>query len=139
MFGLADHSPRARPGIPRLINQVFKDPHRLTAGATLGLGQFAAERRLQPRVTRESENVVDSVLLAPLHHLLQRAGGTIPVGDAELGAEQKVATENGQRQIAVATLVTVNKPPFLMAVERIVGRVEIEPRVPRVHPRGREE
>ena len=36
------------------------------------------------------------------------------------------ATEDVERHIAVAVVVAVEEPPFLLAVQRIVSRVEIE-------------
>ena len=36
------------------------------------------------------------------------------------------AAEHIQRQIAVAVVVAVKEPAFLMAVQRVVGRVEVE-------------
>ena len=36
------------------------------------------------------------------------------------------AAEHVQRQVAVAVIVAVEEAPFLVAVERIIGGVEIE-------------
>ncbi len=36
------------------------------------------------------------------------------------------AAEHVERQIAVAIVIAVEEPPFLMAVQRVVGRVEVE-------------
>src|SRR5689334_16581979 len=44
------------------------------------------------------------------------------------------ATEDVQRQIAVTVIVAVEEPAFLVAVQRIVGGVEIEDDLPRRPP-----
>ena len=41
-------------------------------------------------------------------------------------AENVFSTEHVQRQIAVTVVIAVKEPAFLMPVQRIVGRVEIE-------------
>ena len=59
-------------------------------------------------------------------HLLNAAGTGIDVGRAQFGGQQMPAAEHVERQIAVGVVVTVEKPLLLMAVQRIVGGVEIE-------------
>ena len=44
----------------------------------------------------------------------------------ELGRQQMPAAEHVKRQVAVAIIVAVEEPAFLMAVQRIVGGVEVE-------------
>ena len=44
----------------------------------------------------------------------------------QLGREQVLAAEHVQRQVAVAVVVAVEEAAFLVAVQRIVGRVEVE-------------
>jgi hypothetical protein len=36
------------------------------------------------------------------------------------------ATEKVERQVAVAVVVTVEEPPFLLAVQRIIGRIKVK-------------
>ena len=50
----------------------------------------------------------------------------VDVGAAELGREQVPAAEHVQRQIAVAVIVAVEEAALLVAVQRIIGGVEIE-------------
>ena len=106
-------------------------------------------------VAREAEQVVNAVLLAPGHqrlagetavaaqddahprpagtdpaddarHLLDRAGGGVDVGAPELRRQQVAAAEDVKRQVAVTVVVAVKEPTLLVAVQRIVGGVEIE-------------
>ncbi len=58
--------------------------------------------------------------------LLDRAGGGIDVGAPQLRRQQMAAAEDVQRQIAVAVVVAVEEAAFLMAVQRIVGGIEVE-------------
>ena len=45
---------------------------------------------------------------------------------AQLGRQQVPATENVERQVAIAIVVSMEEPAFLVAVQRIVGGIEIE-------------
>jgi hypothetical protein len=58
--------------------------------------------------------------------LLDRARRRVDVGGPQLRRQQVATAEDVERQIAVATIVAVEEPPFLPAVHRIVGGVEIE-------------
>ena len=109
----------------------------------------------EARVAREAEQVVDAVVLAPGHqglpreaavaaqddphlrpagadladdarHLLDRASRGVDVGAPELGRQQMPAAEHIERQVAVAVVVAVEEPSLLVAVQRVVGGVEIE-------------
>ena len=109
----------------------------------------------EPRVAREAEHEVDPVLFAPRHQrlageagigaqqnarprparpdladdardLLDRPGAAVDVRRPELGRQQMPAAEHVERQIAVAVVVAVEEPAFLMAVQRVVGGVEVE-------------
>ena len=48
------------------------------------------------------------------------------VGAPQLGEQQMAAAEHVERQIAVAIVIAVEEPPLLLAVQRIVRRIEIE-------------
>jgi hypothetical protein len=41
------------------------------------------------------------------------------------------ATEHVERQVTVAVVITVEEPPLLLAVQRIIGRIEVENNLPR--------
>jgi hypothetical protein len=41
-----------------------------------------------------------------------------------------LATEDVQRQVAVATVVAVEEPPLLLAVQRVVRRIQIQNDLP---------
>ena len=63
------------------------------------------------------------------HHagdLFDGAGGPVDIGRPQLGGQQMTAAEDVQRQVAIAIIVAVEEPPFLVPVQRIVGGVEIE-------------
>ena len=109
----------------------------------------------QPLVLLQAEQEVHAVRLAPSHqllarkarcrratgcapaasgadlrddprHLLHRTRRRVDVGAPQLGHQQMTAAEHVERQIAVAVVIAVEEPPLLLAVQRIVGRIEIE-------------
>ena len=121
----------------------------------LGLQKFDGDLGDEAWVARESEHEVDPVLFAPRHQrlaaeagigaqenarprparpdvrddardLLNRSGASVDVRRPELGRQQMPAAEHVQRQIAVTVVVAVEEPALLMAVQRIVGGVEVE-------------
>ena len=47
-------------------------------------------------------------------------------GAPQLGGQQMPPAEHVERQVAVAVVVAVEEPALLLAVHRIVGRIEIE-------------
>jgi predicted ATP-dependent protease len=59
-------------------------------------------------------------------HFLHRTGGSILVGRPQARAQQLVAREDIQRQIAVAAVVAVEEALRLMAVKRNVGGVQVQ-------------
>ena len=121
----------------------------------LGLRQFDVDFVDEPRVAGEAEHEVDPVLFAPCHQcfarepgigaqqdarpgparpdlrddprdLLLRARAAVDVRRPELGRQQMPAAEHIERQVAVAIVIAVKEPAFLMAVQRVVGGVEVE-------------
>ena len=120
-----------------------------------GLEEFDRDLLDEPRIARQAEHEVHPVLFAPGHQrfagepgigaqknarpgparpyladdprdLLDRAGAAIDVRRPQLGRQQMPAAEHIQRQVAVAIVVAVEEPPLLMAMQRIVGGVEVE-------------
>ena len=63
--------------------------------------------------------------------LVLGAGAGIDVGASELGRQQVPAAEDVQRQIAVALVIAMEEPAFLMAVHQIVGGIQVEHDLPR--------
>ena len=59
-------------------------------------------------------------------HLFDRPGAGIDVGGPQLGAEQMVAAEDGQRQVAVAVVIAVEEEALLVPVQRVIGGIEIQ-------------
>ena len=47
-------------------------------------------------------------------------------GAPQLGRQQMPAAEHVERQIAVAVVIAVEEPALLVAVQRIVGGIEVE-------------
>ena len=122
-------------------------------------GEIVGDRTNQALVARQTEDVVDAVRLAPGHelvpgkagigaqqdldprppgtdladdpgHFSRSAGGRVDVRPPELGGEQVPAAEYVQRQIAVAVVIAVEEPAFLMAVQRIIRGIEVEDDLP---------
>ena len=58
--------------------------------------------------------------------LVNTAGRRIRVGPAQLGGKQMSAAEDVQRQVAVTAVVAMEEAPFLLAVQRVVGGIQIE-------------
>ena len=58
--------------------------------------------------------------------LLDRAGAGVDVRPPQLRRQQMVAAEDVERQVAVAAIVAVEEPPLLVAVQRVVGGIEVE-------------
>ena len=121
----------------------------------LGCGQIVGDGADQTLVAGEPEQVVDPVGFAPTHqrlarearvgpqqdldprptrpdpgddprHLLEGARRSVDVRAPESGRQQLAAAEHVQRQVAVAVIVAIEEPAFLVAVQRVVGGVEIE-------------
>jgi hypothetical protein len=57
--------------------------------------------------------------------LLDRTRRGIDVGRPQLRRQQVTSAEDVQRQIAVAVVIAVKEPPFLMPMQRIVRGIEI--------------
>jgi hypothetical protein len=53
-------------------------------------------------------------------------GTGVDVGAAQFGRQQMPAADDVERQIAVAVVITAEKAPLLIAVQRVVGGVEVE-------------
>ena len=58
--------------------------------------------------------------------LLHRPGARVDVGLAKLRRQQMAAAEHVERQIAVAVVIALEEAALLMAVQRVVGGVEVE-------------
>ena len=121
----------------------------------LGLQEFHGDLLDEPLVAGEAEHEVHPVLFAqtisasranpdlarsrmrvlepPRPDLadnagdfLDRAGAAVDVRRPEPRRQEMPAAEHIQGQIAVAVVIAVKEPAFLMAVQRVVGRVEVE-------------
>ncbi len=117
--------------------------------------QFGRYLGHEPGVAGQTEQIIDPVRLAPCHqrfpaearigaqknahpwpaladllhnapHLRDRSGGAGDVRGAQLGRQQMPPAEYVKRQVAVAIVIALEEPAFLVAVQRIVGGVEIE-------------
>ena len=121
----------------------------------LGLVQLASNDLHQPGVARQPEDVIHGVLFAPSHqflaaetrvgaqnnlhlrphspqrrddplHFLQRARRGVDVRGPQPCAQQVLARKDVQRQVAILPVIAVKKPSFLIAVQRIVGGVQVQ-------------
>ena len=121
----------------------------------LGFPGLRRQYRLEARVGRQAEDIADAVGFAPGHHvlaaeariaaqhdphlrpagadpgddprhLLDGAGGAVDVGGTQLGAQQEPAAENVKRQVAIAVVVAMEEPALLRAVDRVIGRIEVQ-------------
>jgi hypothetical protein len=63
--------------------------------------------------------------------LLDGPGTRIDVGAAQFRREQVPAAEDVERQVAVAIIVAVEEAAFLMPMDRVVGRVQVQDDVAR--------
>ncbi|AGA25936.1 hypothetical protein Sinac_1557 [Singulisphaera acidiphila DSM 18658] len=157
MLGLGHHPTFSAPGLLRLITQLGEDPGRLFRRLELlaCLGQFRRDRRRQPGVLGQADQVIHAVVLTPAKDLLaaepavgadqdlhlrprladlrddpleglHRAGAGINVGGTQPGTEQVVAAEDVEREIAVSLVVAVEKAAKLAAMDRVVGGVEVQ-------------
>jgi len=117
--------------------------------------QFLADRRDKTAVSGKAEDVVHTALFAPGHqrvarkarigaqhdanirpaltnlgddtgHFLQRAGRAINVGRPQLRRQKLIAAEDVERQVAIAIVIAVEETALLVAVQRIVGGIQIE-------------
>ena len=117
--------------------------------------QLGNDRLLQPVVAGQAEQEVHAVGLAPRHQglageagiaaqqnaclrpaaadlrhdprdFLDRPGRAIDVRAAQLGRQQVPAAEDVERQVAVAVIIAMEEPAFLVAMQRIVGGIEVE-------------
>jgi hypothetical protein len=63
--------------------------------------------------------------------LFDRACGAVDIGAPQLGGKQMPAAENVERQVAVVVVIAVEDLAFLVTMQRIVGRIEIQNDLPR--------
>ena len=127
------------------------------------LGKLGRDLGDQPVVLGQSEQIVDVVLFAPRHqfvaceprirpqqnprfgptladlrndprHLFNRARAGVDVGPAQLGAKQVPPAKNIQRQVTIGFVVAMKEAPFLLAMQRIIGGIEIEGDLARRRP-----
>ncbi len=156
-LGFADDTALARPTVQGAIAELGEQAGRLAALAPARPGplQGRVQAGRQARIARQTEDIIDAIVLAPRHqglagearicaqhdlhcrpagadlpdntrHLLQRAGAGVTIRPPQLCRQEMVAAENVERQIAVAIVVTVEEPPLLTPVQRVVSGVQIK-------------
>src|SRR5690606_25974501 len=54
------------------------------------------------------------------------AGGRVDIRWSQLGAQQMLPTKDIERQIAITTIVSMKESACLVAVQRIVGGIDVE-------------
>jgi len=83
----------------------------------------------KPRVAPEDDAYVGPCLAQPLYQQLEDRRGmlrTVDAAGAQVRAQQLLATEHVQRQVAVAVVVAVEEAALLLAVQRVVGGIEVQ-------------
>ena len=119
------------------------------------VGELLPDGRDETVIAGKAEQIVDTVCLTPRHQILAAeaavgaqqdpcswpagtdlpdkslylfpgTGGTVDVRRSQFGGEQMATAEDVERQIAVAVVIPMKKPPLLMPMDRIVGRIEVE-------------
>ena len=86
---------------------------------------LAAKARIAPE---DDAHIGPGLALAARQQLQDGAGVVRPIDVAgpQVGAQQLLAAEHVQRQVAVAVVVAVEKAPFLLAVQPVAGGVEVQ-------------
>ena len=59
-------------------------------------------------------------------NFLLGAGRSVDICRTQFRRQQVIAAEDVERQIAIAVVIAVKEPAFLVAVDRIVGSVQVE-------------
>ncbi len=117
--------------------------------------QLLADCLDQAPIARKPENVVYTIVFAPFHEIVPAEAGIcaqqnpgprpalpdltgdpdnllqcpcrrIDIGRPELRRQKVAATEDVERQIAVAVIIAVEEPTLLTAVQGIIGGVEVQ-------------
>ena len=146
-------------GRPREVLEAARWPAGPVAVAARRF-QLGGDRGGEAHIAGQAEQVIDPIELAPAHqplagkagigtqqdpypgpagaewrddtrHFLHRAGAGIDIRPAQFGGQQMTATEDVERQIAVAVVIAMKKAPLLMPVQRVVGGVQIKDDLPR--------
>src|SRR5699024_466397 len=84
----------------------------------------------EARITPDNDACLGPVLanLADdAFELVHTAGGPVCVRRPQPRAQQVLATEDVQRQITIAAVITMEKTAFLVAMQRIIRGIEIKP------------
>ena len=145
-------APAVQSLVAQLLEETFGFAGFLGFG--LCRGQFVCDRGFKPWIAGQAENVVNAVGLAPGHQLLAAEAEIRPKPDIDIGPafpdlrdekgdlllgagrgvdvcgpklrqQQMPAAKNIKRQIAVAFVIAVKEPAFLVPVDRVVGRIEV--------------
>ena len=85
--------------------------------------------RAKPEVGPQQDAHIQQADAQPRHDPgdhLRRSGARIDVGFAKLRRQEMAAAEHVKRRVAVAVVIAVEEAAFLMAVQRVIGGVEIE-------------
>ena len=104
VLGLANNAPFAAPAAARAIAEVAEHPRRLARrqAQAPGLGTLFAERRLQAGIARQTEHIIDAVLLAPPHQRL--------VGEATVAAQNDAHPRPRRRICAMMRAISSTAP-----------------------------
>ena len=112
-FGLADDAASAAPALARRMLEVLEAPRRLA-----GPLAFRASPLHLPFDLRRQPTVAGQLLFG--------ARRAVDVGAPQLGRQQVPAAGHVTRQVAVIVVIAVEEAAFLVTVQRVVRRVEVE-------------
>ena len=156
LLGLGHHPALAAPGVERPAAQFPEPPRRLPGRRTAAprLAERLVDALLQAGVARQAEHIIDALPFTPSHDLLPAESritayqdlrirpavtnlrhyrcqlvhclGSVGVGAPQAAAQQVLATGDVQREIAVMAVVAMEEPAFLIAVQGVVGRIQIQ-------------
>ena len=89
-----------------------------------GIGAFLQELGLADDASLRGPTVASPV--AEILEHPRRCPGGVDIGTPQPGAQQMLPREDVQREITVVAVVTVKEPAFLLAMDRVVGRIQIQ-------------
>src|SRR3954452_16758223 len=109
-------SPNRRESLPAPSAGVRITPTHQALASKAGVGP---QQNANPRAPRPD-------LAHDAGHLLLGPGARVDVGAAQLGREQMPAAEDVEGQVAVTVVIAVEEPALLMAMDRVIRRVQVQ-------------
>ncbi len=121
----------------------------------MGKCQFFVDFLFQTAISGKSKDEINIIVLTPHHnffttkaavtanydlsirpdqtktfdysaHLFNCTGSSIITGPSQTGTQQMFTAKDVERQITICLVVSMKKAPFLVAVQRIVGGINVK-------------